>query len=276
MSKNRDLANNYNNSVVDAKLNKADNLNDLPNKATARTNLGLSTGATSTVTTSSTDTTAGRLLKVGDFGTLQKTIISNLAPFGTDFNSYTQPGFYFANGSVWLNPPPGTTAGILTVKMYDARVMQEFFTLSGNKYIRTFLTSWTSWQELYHTGNILGTVSATGTFPNLVPTGAIMESGSNANGEYVKFANGTMICTRATTFDFSIASRKDYYFPANFITQPYAFVSYQATSVVSRYVAYESTFVMPQFLVNPVWAVVNQNTVAETLEIYLCAIGRWK
>jgi hypothetical protein len=53
-------------TALDAKLNKADNLNDLPNKATARTNLGLSTGATSTVTTSSTDTTAGRLLKVGD------------------------------------------------------------------------------------------------------------------------------------------------------------------------------------------------------------------
>ena len=45
--------------------------------------------------------------------------------------------------------------------------------------------------------NILGTVSATGTYPNLVPTGAIMEAGSNANGQYVKYADGTMICTHA-------------------------------------------------------------------------------
>jgi hypothetical protein len=38
---------------------------------------------------------------------------------------------------------------------------------------------------------ILGTVSqAAG-----VPTGTILESGSNANGEYIKYANGTMICT---------------------------------------------------------------------------------
>ena len=42
--------------------------------------------------------------------------------------------------------------------------------------------------------DMLGTVSATGTYPNLVPTGAIMEAGSNANGQYVKYADGTMIC----------------------------------------------------------------------------------
>ncbi|WP_155290728.1 hypothetical protein [Pseudomonas chlororaphis] len=37
---------------------------------------------------------------------------------------------------------------------------------------------------------ILGTVSQSGG----TPTGAIIESGSNANGRYTKFANGTMIC----------------------------------------------------------------------------------
>lgn len=48
----------------------------------------------------------------------------------------------------------------------------------------------------YDRGNILGTVSqASG-----VPTGAVVEAGSGANGEYVKFADGRMICT------FNIAS----------------------------------------------------------------------
>lgn len=37
---------------------------------------------------------------------------------------------------------------------------------------------------------ILGTVSQSGG----VPTGAIVERGSNANGEYVRFADGTQIC----------------------------------------------------------------------------------
>gem|GEM_PF-3581567 len=42
----------------------------------------------------------------------------------------------------------------------------------------------------YHSRNILGTVSQSGG----VPTGAIIERGSNANGEYVRFADGTQIC----------------------------------------------------------------------------------
>ena len=42
----------------------------------------------------------------------------------------------------------------------------------------------------YGPGNLLGTVSQSGG----VPTGALIESGSNANGRYQKFACGTMIC----------------------------------------------------------------------------------
>lgn len=42
----------------------------------------------------------------------------------------------------------------------------------------------------YQASNILGTVSQSGG----IPTGAIIESGSNANGEYVKYADGTMLC----------------------------------------------------------------------------------
>lgn len=42
---------------------------------------------------------------------------------------------------------------------------------------------------------ILGTVSQAGG----VPTGAIVEAGSNANGQYVRWADGTMICTRNVT-----------------------------------------------------------------------------
>ena len=44
--------------------------------------------------------------------------------------------------------------------------------------------------EIYGQGNILGTVSQSAG----VPTGAIIERGSNANGEFVKYADGTMIC----------------------------------------------------------------------------------
>ncbi|MHC8386753.1 phage tail protein [Pseudomonas sp. MDT2-39-1] len=42
----------------------------------------------------------------------------------------------------------------------------------------------------YGKSNVVGTVSQSGG----VPTGAIVESGSNTNGTYTKFADGTMIC----------------------------------------------------------------------------------
>ena len=44
--------------------------------------------------------------------------------------------------------------------------------------------------EVFKQSNILGTVSESGG----VPTGAIIERGSNSNGEFVKYADGTMIC----------------------------------------------------------------------------------
>jgi hypothetical protein len=43
--------------------------------------------------------------------------------------------------------------------------------------------------EIYGQGNILGTVSQSAG----VPTGAIIEQGTNANGRYVKYADGTQI-----------------------------------------------------------------------------------
>lgn len=47
-----------------------------------------------------------------------------------------------------------------------------------------------STSKIYHQSNALGPVSQSGG----TPTGAIIERGSNANGEYVKFADGTMMC----------------------------------------------------------------------------------
>ena len=46
-------------------------------------------------------------------------------------------------------------------------------------------------EPVYNQNNILGTVSQS----DGVPTGAIVERGSNVNGEYVRYADGTQICT---------------------------------------------------------------------------------
>ncbi len=66
--------------------------------------------------------------------------------------------------------------------------------------------------QAFRRGNILGTVSQSGG----VPTGALIERGSNANGTYVRFADGTQICTNSglTT---SGAAAVTWTFPASFI-----------------------------------------------------------
>mgnify|MGYP000854821959 CR=1 FL=1 len=66
-------------------LQKSQNLNDLPDKAQARTALQLGTAATATLTTSPTDDTTGHVLKVGDRG-LGKGAIPVLRGF--DFYKY--------------------------------------------------------------------------------------------------------------------------------------------------------------------------------------------
>lgn len=54
----------------------------------------------------------------------------------------------------------------------------------------------------YGKSNILGAVSQSGG----VPTGAIMERGTNANGEYIKLADGTLICVASRLLAYSGAS----------------------------------------------------------------------
>lgn len=85
--------------------------------------------------------------------------------------------------------------------------------------------------RVFQRNNILGAVSqASG-----VPTGAVIEAGSNANGDYVKFADGTMICRRSTWVNVSAlvaagsvwrdyTSSGAWTFPAAFAAVPQAYV----------------------------------------------------
>lgn len=64
--------------------------------------------------------------------------------------------------------------------------------------------------EYYQRNNILGTVSQSAG----VPTGAIIERGGNANGEYVRYADGTQECSH------QITGGSTWTFPAAFISPP--------------------------------------------------------
>jgi len=61
-----------------------------------------------------------------------------------------------------------------------------------------------------------------GTVATGATNGAIIERGSNANGEYVKYADGTMICTQNDDLVYvdAITIRKSWTFPASFVATP--------------------------------------------------------
>ncbi|MFT0521609.1 hypothetical protein ACMSI7_28730 [Pseudomonas faucium] len=94
--------------------------------------------------------------------------------------------------------------------------------LKAREWIRvsnTTGTAWGPWDELITTGNMVGTVSQVGG----VPTGAVIESGSNSNGSYTKWADGKMICERRIDSPFSVAGgvgQLSWTYPSAFIAAP--------------------------------------------------------
>lgn len=71
----------------------------------------------------------------------------------------------------------------------------------------------------YQKSTILGTVSQS----SGVPTGAIIERGSNANGSYVRYADGTQICTALVTLVYltTAVAAATWTFPAAFSANPF-------------------------------------------------------
>jgi len=124
----------------------------------------------------------------------------------------------------------------------------------------------------------VGTVSeSSGT-----PTGDVVERGSNANGEYVKFADGTLICTFKDDAVASFAINgsygslyqgiKDFTLPATYIDTNYAVssrVQYDTGRSWSQGYANTTTVVSIQG-----WDVVSRDGTATTRVAYL-TIGKW-
>ena len=82
-------------------------------------------------------------------------------------------------------------SGVITLDPSGAELVDGSATLalSAGRAVLLSCTG-TAWAKVFHSENLLGTVSQSGG----VPTGAVFERGSNANGSYTKFADGTMIC----------------------------------------------------------------------------------
>lgn len=181
---------------------------------------------TNDLTTSTTDSTSGRILKVSDHG-----IGGSTVPIKTQ-SGLTSTGFYGNGSNVDYTPSGYSSGGIIEGKVGTYNGFKLFFrgTSSGQMWVETFGTTsgdTSGWQLVYNQKTIVGSVSQLGG----VPKGAIIERGANANGTYIKFADGTMICQFAASAPittsgaygstgFFITPVQNLTFPATFITVP--------------------------------------------------------
>lgn len=122
----------------------------------------------------------------------------------------------------------------------------------------------------YARNSILGTVSQTAG----VPTGAVIERGSNSNGEFVRFADGTQICTLVAVSDVASAGvpiNPSATYPAAFISAPYLRAGIQAISTTFAFYASLSV----NSVTTTTAVIVRRYDTAQTYTISAIAIGRW-
>jgi hypothetical protein len=140
------------------------------------------------------DTTADRVLRTGAHG-----LGSHLSSLSGDlFVSGNRTGFYYprpvsASGATDM-PQDGNWNTLLLTRGADyafaLAVEQDDVDDTDVWWNTKHAGSVGAWRRMIDTGNLIGPVSqAAG-----LPTGAVIETGSNANGTYIRFADGTQIC----------------------------------------------------------------------------------
>jgi hypothetical protein len=273
--------------------------------AAARTNLGLGTAAPATLTTSASDATAGRVTQVGDFGLGGNAV--QLSGSDSLASRNLQTGTYSYQSANITDGPEGSASWVRTVRVEllpatlvgggNARRLWWDSRSSGTGTQRLWFGSNQNndaivWREVFHQGTLLGTVSQTGG----VPTGAVIERGSNANGSFVRFADGTQICTRYVTIDaltattavgtLFVTGTASYSLPAAFVGGAPDFACAQligsnALSVRNNYVSSlirrsSTVIATPDWTnVSHMFATSVSASVGELTGVRLFAIGRW-
>lgn len=127
-------------------------------------------------------------------------------------------------------------------------------------------------KPVYHRGNILAAVSQSGG----APTGGVIERSSNANGAYVRFADGTQICTFAVSWNASAGALQNFAMPASFASagRVPCSISFPGTSVAANLATFRDTIVGVNSG-STFWQVMTDSVQDAAHEISLLAIGRW-
>lgn len=143
------------------------------------------------------DGASGKLLKTGA-QCLSDQNTSAMAPLDSLSGSWLSGYNGQSDGPVALTGAASDGYGVIVQGQRAAgRRHRIFQTLTGQLFHQTETGDGLQVPcRVFDTGNLLGPVSHSGG----APTGAVIERGSNANGDYVRFADGTQICWRRRSF----------------------------------------------------------------------------
>lgn len=173
---------------------------------------GVASGAA--VQSSPDDFAVGKLLKLGAAGLGSV----GLSATNGDCNDITASGLYTFD-SATANSPSFTLNGTIihiarTADIHTQLAISRASSSLGRFAVRAVdpATGWSEWREGYTQASILGTVAQL----DGVRTGALIQRGSNANGEYVRLADGTQICTNQA-FQTSDTADTTWTYPASFL-----------------------------------------------------------
>lgn len=242
------------------------------------------------------DTTIGRAARLGDHGLgLDGNDMTRITPVldysgGVDFNTITAPGWHkvLINASNSSNYPPfGNNSGywFVHVLKYGTTQLQQYaYTyMIGSTDPHVVWTrsryngTWSTWQQA--SAPILGSVGFDATIGR--STGAIIERGSNANGDYIKLADGTMYCfgsrvgALATNQYAGVtnlrAGEYTWFYPAQFLAGSVPSISGHGGD--QSYAGWLSSVSVSNSQCNVVYFTA---TVSPTAFIYPVAKGRWR
>ncbi len=243
----------------------------------------LGSAAFLTSTTSPTDPAQGRAMRVGDFG-----LGAVIGPTETDPSAVRQNRIMSLNATWVTSPIAGTDAAnqgqMLQIQHADpSYAVQVLYSLSlsaGDLVRRISNNVVGPWVRNITSANMVGTVVASGGSPSLFS--AVIERGSNANGEYIKFADGTLICWgtplvianqlangNVGTYGWSYYyENNSVLFPAVFTSAPSVQVTPQGAFLSALVTSVSAT----AFVVAPITTVL----ITAGAPIMYAAIGRWR
>jgi len=208
----------------------------------------LGTAGLADLTTSANDVTAGRVLKVGDFGLGAPNVLLE----GTNLNNILASGIY-SKTSAMVNEPTSALGTMLVLNYAGvARLTQTYYTIGG---------------EIFHR-------FSDGTFSDwfLISTAlnnSLITSGTNSNGIFTRLPDGTQIC--GATITSSSSAEAFWTYPADFLSSPVVgltITNSSATAISSALITSTSTTRV---------GFKTFNASAQTLNpTRLIAFGRWK